>query len=171
MDFAALPWLECRIALGFVSDSRGVFRTNAGQRSGKPQGMRRQMRRLFIRTAAPGVASGRSTRSTGSDRSGRGGTKERTGCSGRSRRFMAFSVFSFSSSFSVEEIYFFLSLFLFLYIWMCLCCLFQRVCAKIPVFQYVLVAFVTFFSLVFGCFWLFFACFSLVFHQKTLVFH
>ena len=109
------------IVPGFVSDSRGVFRTNAGQRSGKPQGMRRQMRRLFIRTAAPGVASGRSTRSTGSDRSGRGGTKERTGCSGRSRQFMAFSVFSFSSSFSVEEIYFFLFLFLFLYIYGCVC--------------------------------------------------
>ena len=106
--FIILP--NCRIVPGFVSDSRGVFRTNAGQRSGKPQGIRTQMRRLFIRTPATCVASGRSTGNGRQDVEGscrgwggrctcgvlpaaaRGGRRWRTGCSGRSRHFPSFPV-------------------------------------------------------------------------------
>ncbi len=64
-QIAGFLWALCRIPLGFVSNSPGVFRTNAGQRSGKPQGIRWQMRRLFTRITAPNVAGGRSA---GSDR-------------------------------------------------------------------------------------------------------
>ena len=56
---------------GFVSDTRGVFRSDAGQRDGKPQGVGRQMRRLFTRTPVPDVANVRYTGNSRQDVEGR----------------------------------------------------------------------------------------------------
>ena len=56
---------------GFVSDFPEVFRSDAGQRDGKPQGVGRQMRRLFTRTPVPDVANVRYTGNSRQDVEGR----------------------------------------------------------------------------------------------------
>ena len=157
-----LPWALCLIPVGFFVQMRGNVPANPRGCGGKCDGFLSVLRLPALQAVVPHVPQGVTV-----------GTWRDEGADGMFRSFTAvhgiFSLFFFFFFFCRRNI--FLSLFLFLYIWMCLCCLFQRVCVQMSVLQSVLVAFVTFFSLVFGCFWLFFACFSLVFHQKTLVFH